>query len=177
MWKVFLKLCFVCKVRWRKAIFESFNFKWLSCGVKTFHIAPIWPWGSQSAPRTHLAIAGAVCTAPATYQLNRSQFPALSSHFQLWFREPDYSIQAAEFFGGSGYKETALGSQSRGAGAENLAPLEPQLQSWIGSQRAEISAPIKLPNQLQSWKPNGSAMREKAYVSGFLENLFQVFTL
>ena len=42
--------------------------------TRPFHIAPIWLWGSQSAPRTHLAIAGAVCTAPATNQLYRSQF-------------------------------------------------------------------------------------------------------
>ena len=51
-----------------------------------------------------------------------ADFPALSSHFQLWFREPDYSTKAAEFFGGSGYKETALGCRSREAGAGNLAP-------------------------------------------------------
>ena len=47
------------------------HFSWFP---RPFHIAPIWLWGSQSAPRTHLAIAGAICTASAMYQLYRSRF-------------------------------------------------------------------------------------------------------
>ena len=56
--------------------------------------------------------------------------------------------------------ETALKEPEPHSRSRNLAPWEPQLQSWIGSHRAAILAPNQLPNQLQSWKPNGSAMRE-----------------
>ena len=51
------------------------NWGYLGMPNRPFHIAPIWLWGSQLAPRTHLvAIARDVCTAPATYQLYQSWF-------------------------------------------------------------------------------------------------------
>ena len=62
------------------------------------------------------------------------------------------------------YIEMALGSQSRGAGAiaENSAPWEPKLGTYGAEKEPKLGLPNQLPNQLRSWKPNGSAMREQA---------------
>ena len=122
-----------------------------TASLRPFHIAPIWLWGSQSAARTHLAIARAVCKATAMNQLYGSWFFGSRLPFSALAPRAGLQYISSRIFWWKWISGSALESQSRGAGAENLALWEPQLQSRIGGQRAEIPAPKPAPDLKAVW--------------------------
>ena len=128
---------------------------------RPFHIAPIWLWGSQSAPRTHLAIARAVCKATAMNQLygswffgSRLPFSALAPRAGLQYISS--RIFWWKWISGNGFREPE--PWSRGWKFGSMRATAPELdwgpKSWnFGSQtssRAEsqmaqlcVKRPIK----------------------------------